>query len=120
MGAYQGGTPVELSKIPKAAWVCLTIGFVVVLGAYVALSIAHVDTDDFYRFLNLMFNLASVVLGGGAVAFAGQAAKQTDGVLHDRIKEAVAETLDDRLPGAKPAAAVPNQWSKPPASEDVQ
>jgi hypothetical protein len=89
-----------LNKIPTIAWVCLTVVAVAILGAFVYLNASGVDPAEFYRFLNVILNLASLVLGGGGVVLAGQArekatqaADQTNGQLDSRIAAGVATAL---------------------------
>lgn len=90
----------NLNKIPAVAWVCLTVALLGVVGGFVYLSAQGVDTADFYRFLNVVFNLVTIVLGGGGVVLAGQArqaataaAEQTNGQLDGRIAAAVTAAL---------------------------
>ena len=89
-----------MNKIPAIAWVCLTVVAVAILGAFVYLNASGVDPTEFYRFLNVILNLASLVLGGGGVVLAGQArekatqaADQTNGQLDARISNAVSRAL---------------------------
>ena len=88
------GEDVQLSKIPAAAWVCITVAFVAVVGAFAWLSAIGADGTEFRSFLNTVVNLATLLATGGAVAFAGQAAKQTNGDLDARIATAVTVALD--------------------------
>jgi hypothetical protein len=89
-----------VNKLPAAAWVCLTLAFLGILGAFVYLSAVHVDTGDFYRLLNVIFNLVTIVLAGGGVVLSGQArekataaADQTNGQLDQRIAAGVQQAL---------------------------
>lgn len=84
---------VELSKIPQAAWVCLTVAFVAVVGAFAWLSAVGADGTEFRSFLNTIVNLATLLVAGGGVAYAGQAAKQTNGDLDKRIEAAVTRAV---------------------------
>lgn len=86
----------QLSRIPAAAWVCITVSFVAVVAAFAVLSAIGADGAEFRSFLNTVVNLVTLLLGGGAVAFAGQAAKQTNGDLDARIKAAVTAGLDQQ------------------------
>ncbi len=110
------GTNGGASKLPPAAWVCLTVAFVATVGAFAYLSAKGADSGEFSRFLNTVVNLATLLLGGGALAYAGQAAKQTDGDLDARIQQAVKQALtmqraeDVRL-GTGPAVARTNGQS---------
>jgi len=92
-----------LKKIPVAAWVCITVAFVTVVVAFVVLSANGSDSTEFRSFLNTVMNLAGLLLTGGAVAFAGQAAKQTNGGLDERIRAGVAaELASQRQKDVKP------------------
>lgn len=84
----------QLSKIPAVAWACITIAFVSVVAAFAWLSAVGADGTEFRSFLNTVVNLATLLATGGAVAFAGQAAKQTNGDLDARIQRAVTMALD--------------------------
>lgn len=84
-----------MSKIPAVAWVCLTVVVMGILAAFVYLSAAHLDTAEFYRFLNVLFNLGTLVLSGGAVTLAGRAVVQTNGGLDKRIKEGAKAALEE-------------------------
>lgn len=93
-----------MSKIPTAAWACLTVSVLALFASFVYLSAAHVDTAEFYRFLNVIGNLVGIVLGGGAVTLAGQArtaashaAEQTNGGLDARIKAGAKAALVEHL-----------------------
>jgi hypothetical protein len=85
---------VQLSKIPAAAWWCLTIAFVSVVATFGVLSAIGAEGTEFRSFLNSVVNLATLLVAGGGVAYAGQAAKQTNGHLDQRIKDAVTAALD--------------------------
>jgi len=92
-----------MSKLPTAAWICLTVAFMTVVVAFVILSNNGTDATEFRSFLNTILNLVGLLLGGGALAFAGQAAKQTNGNLDARIKQAVQAALDaQRTTDVKP------------------
>lgn len=84
----------QLSRIPAAAWVCITVAFVAVIGAFTYLSAVGADGTEFRSFLNTVVNLVTLLVSGGAVAFAGQAAKQTNGDLDARIANSVTAALD--------------------------
>lgn len=85
-----------MSKIPTPVWVCLTAAFIAVVGAFVILSNSGSDPTEFRSFLNTVMNLAGLLLTGGTLAFAGQAAKQTNGGLDSRIRDAVAAELSSQ------------------------
>lgn len=89
-----------MKNIPAVAWACLTIAFVTVVTALVVLSITGSDPTEFRSFLNTALNFAGLVLSGGAVAFAGKAAHQTNGGLDARIrdgaKQAAVEALNEQ------------------------
>lgn len=72
----------------------MTVAFVAVVGAFMFLSATGADSTEFWAFLNRLWNLLSVVLAGGSLAYAGQAAKQTNGGLDARIEEAARKALD--------------------------
>lgn len=82
-----------MSKIPAVAWVCLTVVFLGALGSVVYLSAVDVDTTEFYRFLNVVLNLAPSVLGTGTIVLAGRAVSQTNGNLDARIRQGVTASL---------------------------
>jgi hypothetical protein len=87
---------VSLSRIPTAAWVCIAVCFVSVVAAFAWLSVVGADGAEFRSFLNTVVNLATLALAGGGIAFAGQAAQQTNGGLDQRISEAVTHALDQQ------------------------
>jgi hypothetical protein len=90
-----------MKNVPTAAWVCLTVAFLGLLGSLVALSIAGAPADELWLLMNRISNLAGLVLGGGSVVYAGaaarnsqQAAKQTNGALDERIEAGVQRALE--------------------------
>jgi hypothetical protein len=93
-------------NVPTAAWACLTVAFVTVVAAFVYLSAQGADTAEFRSFLNTTLNFAGLLLSGGAVAFAGKAAQQTNGGLDARIEAGVQRALEaqraaDTAPGGE-------------------
>lgn len=84
----------RFSKIPTVAWLCITAAFLGTVAAFAWLSSIGADGSEFRSFLNTVMNLGGLLLGGGAVAYAGQAAAQTNGDLDKRIKDAVTAALD--------------------------
>jgi hypothetical protein len=95
-----------LSKIPTPVWVCITVAFLATIGAFVFLSYTDSDAAEFRGFLNIVMNLANLVVTGGALAYAGVAARQTNGGLDERIERGAARALeqqraDDTAPGGE-------------------
>lgn len=95
-----GASKVDLKNVPNVVWVCLTVAFISIVGAFVFLSATGSDGTEFRSFLNTVINLASIVLGGSSAVYAGVAAKnsqttkeQTNGALDKRIASAVAAQL---------------------------
>lgn len=89
-----------MRNVPGVAWVCLTVAFLAVVGAFVVLDVTGTDGTEFRGFLNIVANLAGIVLGGGGLIYssaaqrsAAQAARQTNGDLDGRIQAAVSEAL---------------------------
>lgn len=95
----QGGNR-TVKNVPNIAWACLTLAFVAVLVAFVTLSVTGSDPTEFRSFLNTVVNLATLLVSGGAVVFAGKASQQTNGGLDQRIKDgakdAVVEALNEQ------------------------
>lgn len=85
-----------MRNVPAIAWACITVAFVAVVVAFVALSISGSDPAEFRSFLNTVLNFAGLLLSGGAVAFAGKAAQQTNGSLDARIQLAIKDALDQQ------------------------
>jgi hypothetical protein len=104
---------VALKNVPTAAWWFLTVAFVAVVAAFVVLGVTGTDAAEFRGFLNVVSNLAGLLLGGGAVVYSGaaaknsqQAAEQTNGALDERIEAGVRAALEaqraaDVLPGGE-------------------
>lgn len=95
-----------MSKIPTPIWVCLTVAFLGVVAAFVVLSATGSDAAEFRGFLNIVMNLAGLVLSGGAAAYAGKAVSQTNGSLDRRIEQGVSAALEaqraeDTQPGGE-------------------
>ena len=82
-----------MKNLPTAAWVCLTAAFLGVLGMLGFLSYTDSDATEFSRFLNTAVNLATLLLGGGALAYSARAQQQTNGDLDARIEDAAARAL---------------------------
>lgn len=100
------GGKVDLKNVPTAAWVCITLAFLGVTTAFVVLAVVGADSTEFRGFLNIVANLASILLGGGSVIYAGAAARnaqvtreQTNGLLDTEREEvaraAAAAVVDD-------------------------
>lgn len=83
-----------MGKIPVPVYVCFTVAFLGVLSMFGYLSAIGADGVEFRSFLNTVVNLVTLVVTGGAAAYAGKAATQTNGNLDVRIKDAVTEALD--------------------------
>lgn len=99
-GDAGGMRGVALSKVPTAAWVCLTVGFLGVVAALVVLGVTGTPADELWTLLSRVANLAGVVFGGGSLVYAGaaarnaqEAAEQTNGSLDARIAAGVARAL---------------------------
>lgn len=84
------GNRVKLSNVPLGAWIFASVALLGGLAAVVVLSLSHADTTDTFRFLNLAWNAVQIVATGGAVVYAGAAARnsqdaaeQTNGLLDE-------------------------------------
>jgi hypothetical protein len=95
-----------MKNVPWFVWVCVTFGFVVLVGAFVILGVTHSDTSDLWDFINRFANVIGAVFGGGALVgsvaaarSAHQAAEQTNGQMKPTMKDAVSEVLDERDAG---------------------
>lgn len=82
--------------------VCATIMGIVIVASIVTLSIFNKSTDDLFRVLNTIWNLAGILLSSGAFIYAGSAARQThqvvqqtNGDLDTRIEDAVRKVVRD-------------------------
>lgn len=89
-----------MRDVPPAIWYCLTLAFLGVTTAFVALSVAGADASEFRSFLNTVLNFAALIVSGGGAIFAGAAAKsaasaerQTNGVLDAKIQAAIAAAV---------------------------
>jgi hypothetical protein len=91
-----------MKNVPTPVWICLTVAFVSVIGAFAYLTASGSNTTDFRSFLNTVLNFAGLLLSGGAVAYAGKAAQQTNGGLDARIKDAAKAALDEHQLGQDP------------------
>jgi len=101
------GTGDILKEVPNVVWVCLTIAFLGVIGAYVALSTSGTSTDDLSKLLNSIMNFVGIILSGGSVAIASSAAvnakkavNQTNGGpegLKETLREVVQEELNNNV-----------------------
>jgi hypothetical protein len=99
------GERVDLKNVPTGAWIFASTAVIAILGGLVVLSVSHTSTTDFWRLLNLLFNLAGVVAGSGGLVYAGAAARNSqaaaqrlNGGLDARIREAVHKAMDARTP----------------------
>lgn len=89
-----------MKNVPTAAWVFLTVAFLAVVTAFVVLGVTDTDPAEFRGFLNVVTNLASILLGGGGLVYGAAAARnsqtaveQTNGTLDQRIADGVAQAL---------------------------
>lgn len=89
-----------LKEVPNVVWVCLTIAFLGVIGAYLVLSTNGTSTEDLSRLLNSIMNFVGIILGGGGVAIASSAAvnakravNQTNGDMAAMVRRVVKEEL---------------------------
>lgn len=90
-----------MKKAPNALIWAVTICFISILAALVALSFSGADTTELWAFVNRLTNIGSVLLSGGAVIASGaaqrtaqEAVEQTNGQLDARIQAAVARALE--------------------------
>lgn len=90
--------------------VCVTIGFIAVVAAFVTLAVTGGDSTELVKFLGMVFSGAGALFGGGAFLAAGAAAKsagkaeeQTNGVLDKRIENAISKALDKQSANANAA-----------------
>jgi hypothetical protein len=74
--------------------------FVAAIAAFVVLAVTDSSSTEFRSFLNTVLNIAAVALSGGAAVAAGSAAKssanaetQTNGVLDQKIENAVRRAI---------------------------
>jgi Kef-type K+ transport system membrane component KefB len=91
---------VDVKNVPGIVWVCATVTIVAIIGSFVILGVTGADATEFRSFLNTIMNAATVLLSGGAFVFAGASAKQTNGVLDDKIRAALAEVKDSSATNA--------------------
>lgn len=91
--------------------VCATVGFIAVVAAFVILAVTGGDSTELVKFLGMVFSGAGAVFGGGAFIAAGAAAKsagkaeeQTNGVLDQRIQNAINQALARQSRSANAAA----------------
>lgn len=89
-----------MRNVPNALFYTVGACFIAIIAAFVVLAWNGSSTADLRAFLNTILNIASVLLGGGSLVFAGAAAKsagraeqQTNGALDDRIAEGVSRAL---------------------------
>lgn len=82
-------------------WICGTIVFVTVIAAFVVFGVTGADATEFRAFLNIVLNIAAVLLSGGAFVASGASAKsaakaeeQTNGALDGRIQDAVQAAIN--------------------------
>jgi hypothetical protein len=81
-----------VSKAPN--WVlvvCATVVLVVTIAAITLLSYSGKSSDDLIRLLNIMLNVASTILAGGAFVAAGAAARSSSTV--EQKQDVVASDL---------------------------
>lgn len=83
-----------MSKIPTPVIVCITAAFLGVIITLGWLSAVDADATEIRSFINLVMNLAGLLLGGGALTYAGLAARQTNGDLDKRIEAGARAALD--------------------------
>ncbi len=96
--------------------VCITVFACTLVLAFGALAFKTGDASALTSFVNTVVNVASLVLSGTATVVAGsaarssdQAVKQTNGVLDQRIENAVRKALesgDDSDPVGSPEVSV--------------
>lgn len=86
----------DIAKLPKVAYLCITAIILAVLGAITYLSAIGAETTEIRQVMNILANYAGLVLGGigavgGTIAAqrAGQAAHQTNGGLEDRMRAVI-------------------------------
>ena len=97
-----------MKEVPGVVWVCITVVFLAVIGAFVVLSVTGSSSDDLSKFINTLMNLGMLILGSGGLAFGASAAvnakkasQQTNGGpggLKDTVKDAVQEAISNGVP----------------------
>jgi hypothetical protein len=85
-----------MKNVPTRVLIFIGACFITVVAAFVILTVSGSDSAEFSRWLNSIANLAGLLLGGGAMAFAGQAAQQTNGGLDKRIEDGARRALDEQ------------------------
>lgn len=94
-----------VSKAPNVVLiVCVTLLSITVVGSVVVLTLHDKDINALTSVLNVIFNFVTVILAGGAFAFAGAAAKRSDdaayGTEHMTAKlDDVSENVNTQLNG---------------------
>lgn len=83
----------NLTKIPPVMIVCLTVAFLGVLGAYVYLDLSGADGTQTREFMGTILQVATLLVASGGAAAAAQGAKQTNGDMEPRMKQAALEAL---------------------------
>ena len=94
-----------VSKAPNSVLaVCGTTFGVAVIGAFTYLAHTGGDTADLRSLLNMILNVAAVILSGGAFASASASAtssknaeEQTNGKLTATVKSAIASEVEKHL-----------------------
>jgi peptidoglycan/LPS O-acetylase OafA/YrhL len=76
------GNRVNLKNVPAGAWIFASVAVLGGLGALVALSLAHADTTDYWRFLNFAWNGFQLLAVSGGVVYAGAAARNSEKAVH--------------------------------------
>lgn len=84
-----------MKNIPTGAWVCIAVSIFCVLGGFVYLAAKGSDVTEFRSFINTLLNFVGPLISGGALVYASQAAKQTNGGLDKRIKDGARAAIDE-------------------------
>ncbi len=90
-----------MSKAPNGVIaVCVTVFLCVVVLSFAALAWKSGDMSELRSLINTLFNVATLILSGGALVVGGaaarsadQAARQTNGELDKRIRDAIGSAL---------------------------
>jgi hypothetical protein len=100
----QHGQPSSLSS--NLGWPIVVLGLGVVSAITVIVVTGH-NVDDLVRGLGALFGATGTVAGIGAWIKSTQAAKQTNGALDDRMRDAVHTGIHTALQTAQQQSAVP-------------
>ncbi len=103
-----------MSKAPNGVIVvCVTVFAITVVLSFAALAWKSGDMTELRSLINTLVNFATLILSGGALVVSGaaarssdQAARQTNGELDRRIREAISSALatqDDKRDTARAA-----------------